>query len=282
MMTRRVRQTLLSLVVLLTVRDLRAQLGGPERGCYARSIKANPNRPTVANPAEITQFGVLEIEYGWDRTWPGGGAHQTDFGALLKFAVLCDVELRWTSQQFVAATDSQGTSQGFGDNWVGMQFRFYHQTARAPTMAVGYAMKIPSASAQKGLGSGRVDHQVTFLASKDIRGVHLDYNTSYFWIGREGVPGVDRNVQLNLAFSHPLYRSLGLTGELYGDTRLNPATPGFASTLWALTYTLTPRLVLDGGIDVGLTSGAPRKRVFAGVTYSIANVYTAIKRRARN
>jgi len=39
-------------------------------GCYADSIAANPNCPTVANPAHITQYGVLELEYGWDQVWP--------------------------------------------------------------------------------------------------------------------------------------------------------------------------------------------------------------------
>lgn len=40
---------------------------GKQTGCYADSIAANPNRPTVANPADITQYGVVELEYGWDR-----------------------------------------------------------------------------------------------------------------------------------------------------------------------------------------------------------------------
>src|SRR5438270_11709998 len=40
------------------------QLMGKQTGCYADSIDANPNRPTVANPADITQYGVLELEYG--------------------------------------------------------------------------------------------------------------------------------------------------------------------------------------------------------------------------
>jgi hypothetical protein len=36
---------------------------GKQAGCYADSIAANPNLPTVANPADITQYGVLELEY---------------------------------------------------------------------------------------------------------------------------------------------------------------------------------------------------------------------------
>jgi hypothetical protein len=51
---------------------------GKQTGCYADSITANPNRPTVTNPAHVTQYGVLELEYGWDRLWPEEGI-QPDF-----------------------------------------------------------------------------------------------------------------------------------------------------------------------------------------------------------
>jgi hypothetical protein len=44
-----------------------AQWMGKQTDCYADSIAANPNRPTVANPADITQYGVLELEHGWDQ-----------------------------------------------------------------------------------------------------------------------------------------------------------------------------------------------------------------------
>ena len=160
-----------------------AQWMGKQTGCYADHIAANPNRPTVADPADISQYGVLEIEYGFDRTWPEPGTTQTSPGGLLKFAVLCDVELRWTTTSFVSQTESNETVHGFGDNWLGLQARIYKQTRRVPTLAFGYAAKIPSASEQKGLGSGHVDHALTFLASKDIAGIHFDFKRHSFPVG---------------------------------------------------------------------------------------------------
>lgn len=41
-----------------------------QTACYADSIAANPNRPTVSNPAHVTQYGALELEHGWNRMWP--------------------------------------------------------------------------------------------------------------------------------------------------------------------------------------------------------------------
>lgn len=252
---------------------------GKQTGCYADSIVANPNRPTVANPADITQYGVLELEYGWDRIWPREGVRQTSLSGLVKFAVLCDVELRWNTTSFLSQTNAGGTSRGFGDNWLGPQIRFYKQTKQVPTLAFAYAVKIPWASAAKGLGTGRVDHSFTFLASKDIAGFHFDFNATRFLIGREQMSGFDQNSQFNLAFSRAIRGALQFTGELYGDTSLKAIAPGFASSLWALTYSVSPRFVIDGGFEAGLTSGGPHRHVFTGFTYSIGNLYPGWRRK---
>ena len=255
---------------------------GKQTGCYADSIAANPNRPTVANPADITQYGVLELEYGWDRQWPEEGRQQASVGGLLKFGMLCDVELRWNTTSFLSQTDASGTHRSFGDNWLGPQIRVYSQTKRVPTLAFGYAVKIPSASTEDGLGTGHMDHAFTLLASKDIARFHFDFNVTQFLVGRPNTSGFDKNQQLNLAFSHVIRGRLQLTGEFYGDTRLNQTTPGFASSLWALTYTVAPRLVIDSGFEAGLTSGGPRRHAFVGATYSIANLYRGRRRGPRN
>jgi hypothetical protein len=255
----------------------RAQFPRHQTGCYDDKVQVNPNRPTVANPADITQYGALELEYGWDHGWPPTGQRFSDAGGLLKFGLLCDVEIRWTTTTFLSQTDSSGTQRGFGDNWLGPQIRFVHQSAHVPAIAFSYAVKIPSASATKGLGSGRVDHQFTLLASKDILGVHFDANATAFLIGRPSLAGFDRNEQFNLAFSHTLYKTLQIQGELYGNTQLNLTTPGFASGLAALVWIVTPRLEIDAGMDTGMTQFAPRRRIFAGFTYSIANLYRAAK-----
>jgi hypothetical protein len=242
------------------------------------TIVANPNRPTVANPADITQYGVLEIEYGYEHLRVPLNQHEDDLGGLLKFAVTCNLELRWSPNSILSQGDSNGSQSGMGDNWLGFQYRFRRQSKHIPTLAFNYALKFPSASVSKGLGSGQYDHQFTFLASKDLWSVHFDFNASVFRIGRADGSGTDHNVECNLAFSRPIYKNLGFTGEFYGDTKLGNQTPAYASGLWAFTFTVTPRLVLDAGMDHGLTSGGPHIRnVFVGVTYSIVDVYALIR-----
>jgi hypothetical protein len=50
-------------------------------------LPQNTNRPTVSNPAHVTQYGVLELEYGLDRQWPQEGFRQTSSGGLLKIRI---------------------------------------------------------------------------------------------------------------------------------------------------------------------------------------------------
>ena len=243
-----------------------------------RAISANPNRPTISDPADITECGVVEVEYGWSRGWSGAGNRSDLYGGLIKFGLLQDLELRWTLDSFLSNHENGRGRRGVGDHWTGLQYRFHHQSKRIPTMALGYAIKRPSADRHKELGSGHVDHAMVFLASKDIRGLHWDFNTAVLLAGRDE-PGRDRNVELALAFSRPIQGRLGITGEVWGDTRQNTETPGFASTLWGLTYAVRPRLVVDAGVDFGLTTGTPRKRFFAGLTYALADVYGRLARR---
>ena len=253
---------------------------GKQTGCYADSIAANPNRPTVSNPAHVTQYGVLELEYGVDRFWPEEGIQQTSFGGLLKLGMLCDIELRWNTTTFFSQADASGTHHTIGDNWLGTQVRFHRQTQRLPTMAFSYALKIPSASTEHGVGTGHVDHSFTFASSEHIAHFNLDFNFTQFLIKRPTASGFDENQQLALAFSRVIHGRLQFAGELYGVTELNKTAPAYASSLWALSYTVVPRLVIDGGFEAGIFSGGPHRHAFVGATYSIANLYRALRKQA--
>ena len=261
-----------------TTKPTVGQWMGKQTGCRADSIVANPNRPTVSNPAHVTQYGVLELEYGWDWLWREKNILQASMGGLLKFGLLCDVELRWNTNSLLSQTDSTGTHRTFGDNWLGTEVRFHRQTTFLPTMAFSYAYKIPSASTEDGLGTGRADHSFIFGASESVAHFNLDFNFAQFLVGKPHAFGFDENQQLALAFSRAIHGGLQFVGEFYGQTQLNRTTPGFASSLWALTYTVIPRLVIDGGFEGGLTSGGPHRHAFFGLTYSIANLYPRSRR----
>ncbi len=238
-------------------------------------ITATPNRPGVANPADVTQRGVLEIEYGWERGFRSSDVKSvTVASGLIRFGLAEDFELRLGMENYVSqVTSEQGHRSGIGDTSPGFKYRLHRQDEVWPALAFSYEVKVPTASRKKGLGSGRVDHNLGFLASKELFG--LDWDLSYFlsFVGKEGRKGFDDSHLWALAFSHSLFDKLDFTGEIYGGPRVNRSTPGFSSTDWALIYKVSPRIYVDVGVDIGLTSAARDITYFAGVTVALIDLY---------
>ena len=76
--------------------------------------------------------------------------------------------------------------------------------------------------------------------SESIAHFNLDFNFTQFLMGRTAASGFDTNQQLALAFSHAIRSRLQFAGESYGETQLKQTIPGYASSLWAVTYTIVP------------------------------------------
>jgi hypothetical protein len=242
----------------------------------ASGLVAAPTRPTESFPGDPIQTGVVQLESGWTHTWDSGGSSQDAVPTMLRYGIWCNAELRWNANLYASDTTSAVTDRGFGDNFLGGQYRYVRESKYVPSLAFGYAIKFPSANSSEGLGSGKRDHAFTLMAGKTIRGFSILMNASYFSIGQP-TGGRNGKGEWTLAVSHSLKGRLGAVGEVYRDSRLNAANAGYTNSTWALTYNVSRRVVIDCGAYVGLTSGpgAPGKAAFAGITYAIANLYPA-------
>jgi Putative MetA-pathway of phenol degradation len=247
-----------------------------ENPCQLVLVGSVPSRPTVSGATDTTQCGVVEMEYGMERQWEGEGIHHDDLTGGLRFGITPNLDFHWDSSDYMAVVGNEDSHYGFGDTWLGLKYRLSRQTRHVPSFGVFYTAKVPSASAVLG-GTGRVDHSLAVLMSKDVHRLHFDFNVAPQLNGRPGASGFDHNTRFSLASYLPLSKRLTLVTEEYGFTLLNSATPAFASTMAGFTYQVSPRFVLDSGVDVGVTSYAPRKRVFVGVTYAVANVYNWVR-----
>ncbi len=245
------------LLLWLTTVDCRAQQ-------QVAKLTATPNRPTVTNTAETAQFGVLEIEFGIS-----SAARQQSLQALLKFGLLRDVELDWAGNPW--QHDASVHYVGVSDNYAGFRWRFLRQAKRQPTLTVEYSAKFPTAGPVE--GSGEVDHIVTLLASKDLpKRFHVDANLGYAWLGHPG-GGFNHNWLPTSTLAYSLTQKWQLAMEFSGATRANATTPAVTQNLWAVSYTLRPRLVLDSAVQFRVTGNVPRVVYLGGFTYSIADLY---------
>lgn len=232
-----------------------------------------PARPTVSNPAEFQRPGVLQLEYGFNGNWRApGDVSEQDTPLALRLAVsrLLLFELDTDSPFSESAGGTRVT--GAGDTQLGAQLVLRHEDEHGPGVALAYYVKLPTASASDGLGTGRVDHSVLALVSKKMGETTFDFNAVYLLAGRTTDAGRDSSAQAALAASRDITRRFGLQGELSGMTR-NDEQPGALFALGVATYKINRRLVLDCGMRFGLTPEAPRVGAVAGLTVGLADLY---------
>ncbi|HEX3560715.1 MAG TPA: transporter [Pyrinomonadaceae bacterium] len=232
-----------------------------------------PARPTASNPAEFQRPGVLQLEYGFNGNWRApGGASEVDTPLALRFAVSRRLLLEFDGDTPLSQAADGVRTTGAGDTQLGVQMVLQHESKTRPGVALAYYIKLPSASAAKGLGTGRADHFMIALVSKNIGKTTVDFNAIYLLAGRTTDAGHASSGQAALAASRNVTRRFGVQGELSGFSR-NDAQPGAMFTLGVVTYQVNRRLVFDGGLRAGLTHEASRVGAVAGVTVGIAQLY---------
>lgn len=225
-------------------------------------ITAVPNRPTFSTTAELVKPGIFEIEYGFE----AAKGHQ-NINGLSKFGLFKNLELWFLNNP----VERDNGLAGMGDSGAGIKWRIVPQKRLRPTLGVLYVATLPTAKDE--LGAGAVGHSMQFLASKDFRKHHFDFNEGVQLVGRRGPGGFDHNYFTALAYSYQFTQKWGMTEEVASFSRTNAATPATLTLMAAATCNVSSRLVLDAGAYAAPAGNLPRVTFFAGVTYSIADLY---------
>lgn len=250
-----------------------------EPGCLSSRVTASTDRPTYSSGTETTQCGVLEILGGTDRVWVGRGLHQDDLAQGLQLGITRSLDFHYSGNMFFQDGSHAGPLSGVSDSYAGVRYRFSRQTRFVPSIGAFYTTKVPTASTAFGVSSGRYDHFLTLIVSKDLSKVHLDFNLTQQMVGRPTGSGHDKNEAFVLFASMPMMKNLTLVGGGYGFNALNAVTPAYSVSTVGFDWQVAHRLILDISMDEGLSSGAPRKRLGFGFTYAPANLYALLVHR---
>lgn len=234
--------------------------------CLAPDTIANPTRPAWDLGAATTQCGVLESDFGFQWQGMDDSSGIKGLPGSLRYGLTPRLDLRWgfVSHQWQSGGDA-ALVHGTGDQWLNVRYRFHEQGRVSPAFAFDYGFKIPTASSAKGLGTGFVDHQFLFLASRDLRHTHLDFNIVGTLAGE--ARGYDGAAQFGLAVTQTLSRRFSGILESYGGPQ--PGTSDrYGSALVGGLYAIRPWLILDAGYTQAYTAGVPRRQVLFGITYA--------------
>ena len=232
-------------------------------------IQVNPNRPTFATPALTTQSGVVELEVGLAHSsFQVGGLYSSPY--LLKLGLAKRLELRIGGNGLLHATrPGEPAATGYGDTTLGAQWTFLPNGPLGIDQAVQVTWKLPTASASNALGSGDADVLVMLMLSRDVGAFHADLNLLNTWLGRKPPRSRETQPAGSLSVSRTLSGPWSVTGEIYSIGGVS-GSGAWVSNLWAAGYKVSSRLVLDSGIDVGLSQAAPKISIFAGLTIGVA------------
>jgi len=264
---------------------------------------ANPARPTVTNPATLPPVGYLQLEQGYLGSFDSPATDsQHGVNLVAKTAVLPRLMLEVQMQPWARSREvgESASEDGFGDVLLGGQAILYnapessdnvvkddvhrHAYVRSatPTIALAYLGRVHSGTTSD-IDLGSQSQTALILLSGHAPGIDVHYDSNLIVSGQSGdsVDGshtirraqfgetlsIDRELLTeNLQFSLEVYHfSQPLVHATSGGQTV--ARANLLDGLFALSYSVRPNLVLDGGFAHGFTSTSTRWQSFAGFTY---------------
>ncbi len=250
---------------LLGIAQLSAQM--PGQAPASEIPEANPGRPTVATPATLTPVGYVQFENGglYASTSPGVKS-QFGINQVTKLTVAPRLQFLGLFSPFAYSHGVKGDGSGEGNQpgsiAAGVQAVVLPGEGLKPTVSLSFIHTFYSGTAPD-LDVGSASQSAIFLLSEDIDGFHFDVNGMFL----EQTQDKLRRGQFGqtVSVSHPLGPFV-VAGELWHFTQ--PLTRGNAvGNLWALSYAVRKKLVIDAGFNRGLTSSSTQWEGFGGFTY---------------
>lgn len=225
-----------------------------------------PYRPTVSNPAALSEPGWLELEAGVATQQGRDGSHQNNLPYLAKLAFTPDFGVLLGGDAYISQTANGTRTSGMGDTTILLKHRLVLDSASA--LGCEYGLKAPTA--RNGLGSGKSDLMLNGIYSKDISGHALDVNLNVTKVGEAAANESAWQYGWSGTVFHPVRGKWGVMAELSGTRRAGVASQ--SQWLAAANYEWSPRLVLDAGLSAGIGGTSHRVALFAGMSMLLGQV----------
>ncbi len=206
----------------------------------------------------------MQLEVGLDRAREDRGDRETTLTAVLTYGLADALDLALQFPILFFEPAEGGNQAGIGDIEVHGKYRIVNEGAVSPAFAVTGALKFPTGSERRGLGSGATDVGITLVATKGFGPVTTHLNLGYTVIGASGQENV---LKWGAAASLQVTRPLSFVGEVVGETNSDRhAKDDPREFRVGLAYALRDHIVLDGAVSLGLTRASPNYVLTVGIT----------------
>ena len=264
----------LALAAVLLGAPLTAQAPPPAAAAAAPEAAApKPLRELFTTAAGVTDPATALLTVGSQTSYARDRSQAQRFPAQVFLGICPWLDLRASWSGPTTLKDPRGASQsGGGDPLFGGQFQGLHQDRAGVDLGLAYWHKLPRASVEKGIGTGKADDTLLVTASRTDGPWEVDMNGGANWLGRTDADGRCRQGALSLA----LTRTFGAGWNASLDTYALAATelgPRSVTSILAASRDLTPSLTVDLGAEAGLTRSAERLALDAGLVLRVGHLW---------
>lgn len=227
----------------------------------------DPTRPGVSESAEIQKKGVLQIEYGADFDFNTPDFRNRQIAPLgVFFAATKRLRLDFEFETAASQRDRMEMREtGIGDVNLGFKVIARDRPKERLGIAFSYSIKLPTASEEKSLGTGKIDHNLRMIFNRTFGKNDFIVNLSYLNVGREMSGKRDSGAQIIFGYNRELTKKFTFVNEIIGNTVDEEQSRGIYY-LGALTYRVNKRLQFDAGVRPGFGRDAPNFNFFFGLT----------------
>jgi hypothetical protein len=243
------------------------------RGMCRAQEALEPDRPDVTNGTHIVGTGLLQIEFGGLFTRASGTANAFGSPFTARVGLTEWLEARIGTDGLLTQADDTGRATGIGNTQIGAKLRLWSDPGGVPVLSILPTINVPTASADKGLGSGKADYTVVALTGTDLgRHAHVDINYGVGAIGSAATDSHFLQQLFSVSASDAISDNWNPYLEVFWFSRQDAAGSGVTSFDGGAIYQIGNRYAVDGGVQFGATANAPRFAVFGGLSMIVGDV----------
>jgi hypothetical protein len=232
-----------------------------------------PLRELFTTAAGVTDPATALLTVGSQTSYARDRSQAQRFPAQIFVGICPWLDLRASWSGPTTLKDPQGSSQsGGGDPMFGGQLQGLHQDPAGLDLGLAYWHKLPRASVEKGIGTGKADDTLLVTASRTDGPWEVDMNGGANWLGQSDGDGRTRQGVIALAVTRACGSGWNVSLDHYAlaATELGPRS---VTSILAVSRDVTPNLCLDLGVEAGLTHSAERLALDAGLVWRVGHLW---------
>jgi len=235
----------------------------------AATIRAG--RPLTIDDADPVARGQFELEAGISY-FDDGPLRHWDFPLTLAYGLTkrWEISVATGGQLEERAELESGDRLVTGLSDVILSTKFSFANTFGVAQAVAASVKLPTSDRRKGLGTGEVDYDLAWIASRRVaEATSLHLNVGYTWLTDPPGESFDDPLHYGLALSHKIADPIELVAEVFANTPLQCASRTDAFINGGLRWQVAPKLVFDAALGSGIHGETPDITATIGFTWTL-------------